>query len=161
MKEEKKMLGGWRVAAIVGGVLTLLLGAAEALLMQRWDLAGDCVAGSLGLFLLSSVLKWMGEIESHLRSIRSSMATGTDRLVRMERIMDAGAKAGTESGAEAVRPSVKESQPGVYNAQAEADIYRRSQSKPEGAWSEYETVPEKPGKMEMDDAIRMARKLTR
>lgn len=161
MKEEKKMLSSWSKAALIGAVLALLLGAAQAVLMQRWDLAGDCVAGSLGLFLLSSVLKWMGEMESHLRSIRSSVATGADRLVRIERMMDAGTRAGTKSDAEAVRPSVKESQPGVYNAQAEADIYRRSQNKAEDAVSKRETVQEKPEKMEMDDAIRMARKLTR
>ena len=131
MKDEKKMLGGWRKATLVLGVLVLLLGAASALLLQNVDAVVECIAGALGLFLISGVLAWMGEVESHLRAIRGNAATSADRLARMERMMDAGAQTGAKNTA--------------APQQAEA----------------HESKPEKPEKMDMEDAMRIARKLTR
>lgn len=92
-EEDKIMLQGWRIAMLIIGVLAILLGVAEIVLMQRWDIATDMIVGGIGLFLLSSVLSWMGEVENHLSSVNVNIATCADRLARIERQLDAAERA--------------------------------------------------------------------
>ena len=130
---------GW--VCVIGGIVAAFFTMGVALVI---------VPVGLGCLLTCAALEWMDGVTEELQAIKESSAQCASSLEQISgylkraeqdrnsaetasasqaarRRADVDRETEAPSGAQAVESFVAESQPGKYDAQAEADIYRRSQ----------------------------------
>lgn len=156
---KKTMCRGTRRAKMLCAVLIMLeaICAAASVVPEFASVFHLDTGVSLTAIVVLMLVRWAFDALESIIMLLCPRETNGSRLPEAAFSQDTR----NRSSDSAVHSDTTESKPGVYNAQAEADIYRRSQNKSEGAWSKYENEPEKPEKMDVEDAMRIARKLTR